>query len=310
VRRAQAVRTMLAGVALTSLPVATRAATTLRMATLPVDASALAYYAADLGYFKDAGFDVSLQTIGNGAAIAAAIVANSLDIGWSNLVSLAVAYKRGIPVTIIGAGGIYARGALTNQLMVRKDSPIRKAADLTGKTIGCNGLTNLGQFGPELWIDKNGGTSSAVHFIEFPFPDLPAALAQGRIDAAFVAEPFITEAAPFARTLATPFDLVAPRWMLGAWFTTPAWANGHREQVQTFGTVMAKTAAWANANQEQSGLLLAKYAKIDPAILKNMRRVPYATRAEAAEIQPVIDLSARYGALPAPFPARELMYSG
>jgi NitT/TauT family transport system substrate-binding protein len=250
-----------------------------------------------------------VQSIANGATIAAAIASNSLDIGWSNIISLAAAYKHGIPVAIIAAGGVYTRGSLTNQLMVRKDSTIRTAADLSGKTIGCTGLTNIGQFAPQLWIDKNGGTASAVKFIEFPLPQLPAALEQKRIDAAWLAEPFINAATPFARPLANCFDDVGSRWMLGAWFTTPAWATANRPTVETFRTVMAKTATWANANPALSAAILAKYANVDPAALKNIHRITYGLRAEAAEAQPVIDLAARYGALTAPFPAQELLFT-
>jgi NitT/TauT family transport system substrate-binding protein len=298
-----------AGAAMTALPRTARGATALRLATLPIDASALAYYAKDLDYFKDAGLDVAVQSITNGATIAAAISSNALDIGWSNIVSLAAAYKHGIPVAIIGAGGVYTRGSLTNQLMVRKDSTIHTAADLSGKTIGCTGLANIGQFAPQLWIDKNGGTASAVKFIEFPLPQLPAALEQKRVDAAWLAEPFINAALPFARPIANCFDDVAPRWMLGAWFTTPAWATANRPTVDTFRAVMTKTATWANANQAQSAVILAKYANVDPAALKNIRRITYGTRAEAAEVQPVIDLAARYGALAATFPAQELLFT-
>jgi NitT/TauT family transport system substrate-binding protein len=283
------------------------AAVPLRIATLPIDASALAYYAQDVGYFQADGFDVSIQNIANGAAIAAGIASGSLDVGWSNIVSLAAAYKHGIPVAVIAAGGLYERGSKTSLLMVRKDSALRTAADLEGKTIGCTGLTNIGQFGPELWIDKNGGSSSAVHFIEFPLPQLPAALEQGRIDAAWLAEPFIQVATPYARVFAPCFDVVAPRWMLGAWFTTPAWAAAHKDVVEKFRATMAKTAAWANRNHAQSALILAKYAKIDPAVAAHMTRVPYASGVDAGEMQPVIDLAARYGALTATFPAQELI---
>jgi len=286
-----------------------RAATALRLATLPIDGTALAYYAKDLNYFADAGLDVTIQSISNGATITAAVIGGTLDIGWSNIVSLAAAYKRGLPVAIIAAGGIHTPGSLATQLMVRKDSPLRTASDLSGKVIGCTGLANIGQFAPELWIDKNGGNSGSVKFIEVPLPELPAALEASRVDAAWLAEPFIHAAEPFARTFATCFDAVAPRWMLGAWFTTPAWASAHRDTVEAFRNVMSKTATWANANQTQSGLILAKYSNLDPSVLKTMHRITYGTRAEAAQIQPVIDLSARYGAIAATFPAAELMYA-
>ena len=298
-----------AGLTAASLAVPARAATSLRLATLPIDGTALAYYAKDLGYFQDAGLDVTIESITNGAAITAAVLANSLDIGWSNTISLAAAYKRGLPVVVIGAGGIATTGNLATQLMVRKDSPIRTATDLTGKVIGCTGLANVGQYAPELWIDKNGGKSSAVKFVEVPLPEIPAALQQNRIDAGWLAEPFVTLAEPFARTLATCFDDVSPRWMLGAWFTTRGWASAHKDVVDAFRAVMTKTAIWANANQAQSALILAKYANLDPNLLKKMHRITYGTRPEAAEIQPVIELSVRYGAIAASFPAQELIYS-
>jgi NitT/TauT family transport system substrate-binding protein len=298
-----------AGLATGAVPAPVRAATSLRLATLPIDGTALAYYAKDLGYFQDAGIDVTIESISNGAVITSAVISNSIDIGWSNIISLAAAYKRGLPVVIIGAGGIHTRGSLATQLMVRKDSPIRTARDLAGKVIGCTGLANVGQLAPELWIDQNGGQSSTVKFIEVPLPQLPAALEQNRVDAAWLAEPYIKAAEPIARTLATCFDNVAPRWMLGAWFTTPAWASAHRDAVASFARVMTKTATWANANQRQSALILAKYLNLPPAMLQSMHRITYGTRPEAAQIQPVIDLAARYGAIAAPFPAQELMYS-
>jgi NitT/TauT family transport system substrate-binding protein len=286
-----------------------RAAAAIRLTTLPVDGTALAFYASDLNYFQDAGLDVTIQTVPNGAVITAGVTSNSIDIGWSNIISLAAAHSRGLPVTIIAAGGMSVSGSLATQLMVRKDSAIRTAADLNGKIIGTTGLADVGQLAPELWMDKNGGKSSTVKFLEVPFPQLPAALEAGRVDAAWLAEPFIHQAEPFARTLATCFDAVAPRWMLGAWFTTPAYISANRSVVETFRTVIGKTAVWANANPDKSAVILAKYSHLDPAVVKSMHRITYATRPEAGLIQPAIDLSARYGVIAASFPAQELMYS-
>jgi NitT/TauT family transport system substrate-binding protein len=307
--RHHALSAIAGGLAAASLPAGARAATAVRIATLPVDGTALAYYAKDLNYFQDVGLDVTIQSITNGAAITSSVISNSIDIGGSNIISLAAAYKRGLPVTIIGAGGMHVTGSLATQLMVKKDSPIHTAADLSGKVIGCTGLADVGQFGPELWIDKNGGKASTVKFIEVPFPQLPSALEQGRVDAAWLAEPFVHAAEPFSRTLATCFDAVAPRWMLGAWFTTPAYASAHRDVVDSFRTVMTKTSTWANANPALSAAILAKYSNLDLATVKSMHRIAYATRPEAALVQPAIDLAARYGAIAAAFPAQEIIYS-
>jgi NitT/TauT family transport system substrate-binding protein len=292
-----------------SIPAQARAASTLRLATLPIDGTGLPYYAKDLNFFRDAGIDLTIQDITNGAVIASAVLSNSVDIGSSEITALASAYYRGLPVVIIAAGGLHTTGSLATQLMVRKDSPLRTASDLSGKVIGVTGLANIAQYAPELWIDKNGGKSSTVKFLEVPLPELPSALEQGRIDAAWLTEPFIHSAASFARTFATCFDAVAPRWVLGAWFTTRAWASANRDLLDGFRTAMTKAAVWANANQEKSAVILAKYSHRDADAIKNTYRTTYATQLDASQIQPVIDLAARYGAIPASFPAREIMYT-
>jgi hypothetical protein len=38
-----------------------------------------------------------------------------------------------------------------------------------------------------------------------------------------------------------------------------------------------------------------------------MKRVPFAEKAEASQIQPVIDAAAKHGVLKAPFPAADLL---
>lgn len=297
----------LAGAAAVS---AARGDTPVRLATLPIDGTALAYYAKDLGYFQDAGLDVAIQSIANGATITSAVTSGSLDVGWSNIISLAAAHQRGLPVTIIGAGGMAVTGSLATQLMVRKDFPLRTAADLSGKTIGTTGLADVGQLAPELWVDQHGGKSSSLKFVEIPMPQLPAALEAGRVDAAWLAEPFIHAAEPFARTFATCFDAVAPRWMLGAWFTTTTYVKANKATVDAFRAVMTKTALWANANRDQSALILAKYSHLDPSVVNAMHRITYATRPEASLVQPSIDLAAKYGTISAAFPAADIMYAG
>ena len=292
-----------------SVPAAARASTTLRVATLPIDGTALPYYAKELNYFQGAGIDLTIQDISNGAAIAAAVLSNSVDIGSSEITALAAAHARGLPVVIIAPCGLHVTGGLSTQLMVRKDSPLNTATDLTGKVIGVTGLANIAQYAPMLWIDKNGGNSTSVKFLEVPLPQLPSALEQGRVDAAWLTEPFIHASLGFARTFATCFDAVAPRWDLGVWFTSRQWAMSHRDLVDAYRTAMTKAAVWANANQDKSAEILAKISNRDPDALRKTYRTVYATALEASQIQPVIDLAARYGAIAAPFPAQEIMYT-
>ena len=305
-------RTLLAGLgtALTAaaLPPSARAANALKIATIPLDAGAEAYYALDLGYFRDAGIDATIDPIASGGATASAVAGGTIDIGFSNLISIAAAYKRNLPFTLLAPGSYYTAAIPTSVLMVPLSSPAKTAKDLNGKTFAVNGLKTITEYAPKLWMDKNGGDSSSVKFIEMTFPQIVESLGANRIDAAIVADPFIAQAKAGARIFADAYDAIGSRYIIGCWFTTKQWAAAHTDLANRFTQVIAKTALWANKNKPLSGAILAKYAKMDPAVAATMLRLDYAPRFTVAEMQPVIDLAARYGGLPSTFPADELVY--
>jgi len=137
---------------------------------------------------------------------------------------------------------------------------------------------------------------------------MAGALATGRVDAAWVTEPFLTAAKKSARVLVYGFDVIGKRFALNAWFTTRAWAQDHPDIVKRFAATMRETATWANANDAASATIVAKYTKIDPAVIATITRSHYADVLTPALLQPLIDVSAKYGAF-TPFPAQELIYT-
>lgn len=104
-------------------------------------------------------------------------------------------------------------------------------------------------------------------FIEMPYSAMPAALTAGRIDVAYISEPFLAVVRKDVRIIGYSHNAVAKQFLQSAWFTTPQWAKGHPDVVKRFAAAVRETALWANqkANQARSGEILAKYTKIDPA---------------------------------------------
>ena len=296
--------------ALAALRVPVRAADPLvRIATLPLDASACCYYADEQGFFKSAHLDAQIQTIPNGGAIVSAVVSNAVDIGFTNLVSAATAFKRGVPITIVAPGSLDLEGAPTSALVVPESSNIKSARDFEGKTIAVNGLKNITQLVAQAWIDKNGGDSNKVRFIEMPFPPMVEALSAARIDGAVVVEPFVAEAKRSSRVVADAFAAIAPRLLIGCWITSTAWAKANPAAIASFGRAMARAADWANANRPASAVILERVGRLSPQTVAQMGRVRYPTITRLAEMQPVIDVCARYALIPATFPAQELLVS-
>jgi NitT/TauT family transport system substrate-binding protein len=293
---------------LVSGPAVAQTLAPIHVATIPIDSGSEAFYAKDTGIFEKNGLDATVQPITNGPAIIAGVVGGAIDVGFSNLVSLEAAYKKGVPIVLIAAAGLYLDNAPTTLLMVDKDSTVKTGKDLDGKIIATNGLKNIGQYAPAAWVDQNGGDSSTVKFVEMPFPEMAGALAQHRIDAAIIAEPTLSDAKTTTRVLGKPYSAIGKEYLIGAWFASAAWAKAHPDLVAKFAASMRDTAIWANANQAKSAEILATYATIDPAVAAKMTRAKFAETLTPALVQPTIDITAKYKGMDAPFPAQEMIY--
>jgi NitT/TauT family transport system substrate-binding protein len=283
----------------------------IRAATVPIDSGAELYFGKELGFFDRAGLDVHVDTISSGSAIAAAVASGALDVGFDNVGSIAAAYKRGVPLTIIAPAGLYEDDAPTTALVVKKGSPISSARDLNGKTVAVNAVKNITQFTTLAWSDRNGGDPASLRFVEMPFPQMIPALAQDRVDAAVIAEPALTASKSIARVLGNSFGAIGKEYLIGGWFCTRSWAGEHPDVVRRFAEAMHATATWANQlqNRKRSAEILAKYAKLDLRVVNGMQRCVYGETLNAALMQPQIDISAKYGLLSAAFPARDLIFA-
>ena len=285
------------------------AADAVRFAAIPIDGGAQAWYAQSLGYFRDAGITAEIDSISNGSAITAGVVGGTIDVGYSALLTLAVAHEKGVPVSVIAPAGSYLSRAPISTLMVPIDSPAKTAKDLNGKIIAVNGIKNITQLATQAWSDANGGDWKSLSFVEMGFPEMPAALAAHRVDAAFVTEPVVSDALRrgVARNIGKPYDAIAPEFTISVWFTTGSWAKANPGLVRRLSAVFRQTSAWANGHDAESAQILSGITKLPLSVVGGMTRSRFAETVSAKNLQPIIDTAARYGLLAKSFPAADLI---
>lgn len=291
-------------------PANTQTLAKVRVAVIPLENSAQAFYAKDMGFFAKEGLDAELVPIQSGSAVASAVAGNAVDVGFASLIPLALAHRKNIPFVLIAPGAFWTQSAKNDALFVAKNSAIRSAKDLDGKTLTCAGLGTLTEYAARLWIDKNGGDASTVKFVEMGYSAMPAALAAGRIDAALVNEPYLGAVKSDGRVLGYAFDAVGKEYMIGGWFGNAQWAKDHPDLVKRFAAAMRDAADWANdpKNREKTTAILETYTKIDPALAATMIHVHFGDALTAAVVQPQVDLAAKYGNF-ATFPASQIIYA-
>lgn len=281
----------------------------IRIGAYTIDAAAEPFYAQEMGFFKKAGFDAVVTTFTSGNNIAAALLGGALDVGEIDLVSMASAHSRGLPLILLAPGALFVKNSQTSTLMVRTTSPIKTAKDLNGKVIGTNGIKNIVQIMGETWIENNGGDPKSVKFVEIPVFSMANAIVEGRIDAAILAEPFVSNALTEGklRGISLAEKNVAPEFLTGAFATTIDWSQKHPDLAKKVVLAMNETAKWANANRPQSAMILTKISKLSPETANHMGRAVYGEKFDVALVQPIIDACAKFDAIPKTFPAAEII---
>ena len=78
----------------------------------------------------------------------------------------------------------------TTQVIVRKDSGIKSAADLKGKAIAAPTLGAVIHVATLYWLKKNGVDPASIRGVEVPFPNMGDQLKAGNVDAVEALEPF------------------------------------------------------------------------------------------------------------------------
>ena len=235
-----------AAVAPFATPRAARAAlTTLTVGSAQTDSASELFTGIKEGFFSRAGLDVEAQNFTNGNATFAAMIGGSLDIAASNTLSFIDAFAHGAPLRMISVGSVYTSKAPTTVMVVLPDSKLRTARDLSGTTVGVNALGGIAHIATQAWIDKNGGDSKQVHFLELPNTTMTAALLSKRIDAGILPEPFYSQSKNETRFFSNAFDGFGPRWMIDGYVATQTWIAANLDVAHRFDQTKKSTEKWA-----------------------------------------------------------------
>jgi ABC-type nitrate/sulfonate/bicarbonate transport system substrate-binding protein len=124
---------------------------------------------------------------------------------------------------------------------------------------------------------------------------------------AAITEPFLSAAlaAGDVRLLTYTGAEIAPLVFEGGVFTSVDYAAKHAEMIKKFDRALFDAGVWANGHHDEAAIILAKYSHRDPAKVANHATFPEAFK--AADLQPLLDAAAKYGAIKATFPAAELV---
>jgi NitT/TauT family transport system substrate-binding protein len=270
------------------------------------------FYAIKSGMYEKARLDVELVPASSGTFATTAVVAGTYQISKGSCISSLVAYLRGLPLKVIANGGIWDPKTPFTLTLVAADSPVKTAADLSGKTGGTGALNDMNQLSINAWVDKNGGDSKSLKWVEVPNTSAAEAMLQKRIDFCALNEPQLTAAMETGRVrvLAPTYSAIAPRFVYATYSSNAEWADKNKDAVRRWVRTTYAAAAYTNVHNAETEQLVAEYTKIPVEVIHKIARGSGAVSSDPRLIQPAIEVAAKYKYIPRNFSAKELYFVG
>ena len=269
-----------------------------KIGLIPIADVAPVFVGIKQGYFKEQGIELDPQFAAGGAAITPAVISGDFDIGFSNTVSLLIASSKGLPVQIVSQGVL--GGPDLNKpwadVLIPKGSDIKDPKDLEGKTIAANTLNNICEVTINATLEEKGVDVSKLKYTEIPFPDMVGALEKGRVDAACVVEPFVSQGKAAGMKGIDPFYAgTAPNLTVAAYFASKQLIESKPELVDRFKTAMEKSLEYSAEHPDAVREVLPEYTQIPKEAAAKINLPSWQPELTEDTITKLSELSEKYG---------------
>lgn len=274
----------------------------LKIGLLPIAAVAPVHLGMEKGFFAEENIELEPVVAQAGASIIPAVVSGEEQVGFANVVSQMLAVGEGLPIRTVAQGSQAGAGdsAKFEAVIVAEDSPIQEPADLEDTTIAVNALNNIGGVLIKGALEELGVDTSTIEFTEVSFPDANTAVADGRVDAAYQTEPFLTLGQQEGvRVLFHQYPVLDPPITIAAYFTSEQYLAEHGAEVERFQRAMNRSLEYAGQHQEEVRAIIPEFTEIPPEVAEEMALPSWETTLDPAEsgLDLVANLSVEQGVL-------------
>ncbi len=260
--------------------------TELNVATLPLIAMAPFFYAVEEGLFEEEGLTVTPQIGAGGAELVPRLLAGELDLAFSAYTPAITAVGTGIDLQVVANGYNYpAVGEDIWGWFVMPDSDIETLADLEGRKVASNTFQSPGELLLATALDMEGISRDSVEIVEIPFPQMAPALERGEVDAAWLGEPFLTDAMDRLQVRAIldpdasePVFYDDPAFLdfpVGGYMATGDWLAENPNTAAAFRRAMEAASAEIDADHELGAQIAATYTETPPDVLSRVEWPTY-----------------------------------
>jgi NitT/TauT family transport system substrate-binding protein len=272
-----------------------------RVAALPITETAALWGGIKAGIFAGRGLQVEVLPAQGGAQAIPALINGDIDFAVGQPFGPFRADLQDLGVVIVGNyASSYAEGDDINAVVASAESGIKRPADLAGRKVAVNSLGAAGDVTIMAAVEKDGGDPAAIKFVEVAFPDAPAQLEAGNIDAAWVPEPFVTQLRSRGDTfVVAPYQATIPGLATLTTITSAKLRESDAALVADFSAAMKETLGWAQdpANETAVRQAIKDNLELPDAVADSVRLPEFGWEVDRAGLTSLADLAQKYGVL-------------
>jgi NitT/TauT family transport system substrate-binding protein len=277
--------------------------TTITVGTLPIANAAPMYLGMEKGFFEDEGLKIKPQVGEGGAALVPALISGDAQFAFVGVIPAITAVAQDVPVKIVTSSDDAAETEEEDwqTLVVPKGSAIKSVEDLPGKTVAVNALRGLAEVVISRSLEKQGVDYKQVKLLEVPFPEMPAALEGGRVDAALLTEPFLSAVLAEGGTqIDAPSVETLPSFPNGVYITSEQYLAENEDVVDRFASAMNKSLDYAQSHPEEVRRIIPTYTQVPKAAAEKLRLPAFDSELDQKGIELEAELTAKYGIIEEP----------
>jgi NitT/TauT family transport system substrate-binding protein len=185
----QAVTTQTGGSSAATPP--TAQPTPVKVATAGALTDAGLFIAMDRGYFREQALEVEFTALPSASQTIPLVSTNQIQVAGGSIgVGFFNALQRDAGIKVVADKGLAAPGWPALLFLVRPELQVETIGDLRGRKIGLTARGLAQEINLQRLASKHGVSLSEFEFVEMPFPETLAGLANKAIDATIVVEPF------------------------------------------------------------------------------------------------------------------------
>lgn len=277
-----------------------------------IDAAAL--QAAKIkGYFAEESLDIEIVPMVGGAAALPALAAGQVQIAGSNISSLILSAQQGMGFQIIAGGDSTGDSSPDLAGLIAKPGvTIKGGKDLEGKRLAVNTRKDVISLFAHAWAEKTGGDPEKINYVEVPFPQMVDAVRDGRVDAAFVVEPFLTAGVVSGAVQAVgwPYSTVHQRIPIMQFAARKEYIAANQDTITRFVRAYNRGADWVTENRGNAAWaeLISSYTRIPADTLQKATSPMFPKTIQAEQIETVVTLMKKYHGVKSDIDVKGMLY--